>query len=271
MRKKAYLFFVFLMLLFMVDVFISFSGYGGEQNDLYRNIFLFIGQLVTVVCGFYAIRMYGMRSVMGRSLAFFTSGFLSFLIGGALFSYYDARLTSSPFPSLADGFILLGYPLFFAGLFLELRKKSLFLQAGTKMLIAFLALLLALIVFYFEIYIPYDMTSSLFVTAVQTAYGVADLVLIILFIFVLLLALSFKGGKMFYVWFCFFIGFILTLVGDLLFGVFVNDYLSKTGINIYIDLIWRFAYVFFSFGLFLAGMVVASIQSNVMLKIAKKD
>lgn len=271
MRKKAYLFFVLLLLLFSADMSVSFSGYGGAQNDLYRNLFLFVGQLVTVACGFYAIRMYGMRSVTGRSLAFFTAGFLSFLIGGALFSYYDARLTVSPFPSPADGFILLGYPLFFVGLFLELRKKSLFLQTGTKMLMSFFALLLAVIVFYFEIYVPYDMTSSLFVTAVQTAYGVADLVLIMLFVYVLLLALSFKGGKMFYVWFCFFIGFILTLLGDILFGVFVSDYLTKTGIHIYIDLIWRFAYVFFSFGLLLAGMVVASIQSNVMMKITKKD
>lgn len=270
MRKKAYLFGVLLLLLFMVDVFMSFSSYGGEQNVLYRNALLFVGQLVTVVCGLYAIRMYGMRSITGRSLAFFTAGFLSFLIGGAIFSYYDATLEVSPFPSLADGFILLGYPLFFTGLLLELRKKTLFLKKGMKMLIALFALLLAIVVFYFEIYIPYDMTSSLFLTAVQTAYGVGDLILIILFVFVLLLALSYAGGKMFYVWFSFFIGFILTLFGDILFGVYVNDYLAKTGINIYIDLIWRSAYVFFAFGLLLAGMLVASMQSNILRKIEKK-
>lgn len=270
MRKKAYFFGLLLFLLFMVDVLVSFSGYGREQNDLYRNALLFAGQVVTVFCGLYAVRMYGMRSVIGRSLAFFTAGFLSFLIGGAIFSYYDATLEVSPFPSLADGFILLGYPLFFTGLLLELRKKTLFLQKGMKMLIALFALLLAAVVFYFQIYIPYDMTSSLFLTVVQTAYGVGDLILIIMFIFVLLLALSYKGGKMFYVWFCFFIGFILTLFGDILFGVYVNDYLAKTGINIYIDLIWRAAYVFFAFGLLLAGMLVSSMQSIIMQKIAKK-
>lgn len=92
---------------------------------------------------------------------------------------------------------------FFTGLFLELRKKTVSLGKGLKILFALFALLLSTVVFYFEIYIPYDMTSSLFVAAVQTAYGVADLILIILFIFVLLLALSYQGGKMFYVWFFF--------------------------------------------------------------------
>ncbi|MDP3941384.1 MAG: hypothetical protein Q8Q49_03690 [bacterium] len=270
MKKKVYPFGILLSLLFMVDVFVSISDYGGEQNVLYRNGLLFVGQLVTVICGFYAIRMYGMRSVTGRTLAFFTTGFLSFLVGAAIFSYYDATREISPFPSLADGFILFGYPLFFTGLLLELRKKTISLGKGLQLLFVLFALLLSVVVFYFEIYIPYDMTSSFFVTAVQTAYGVADLILIILFIFVLLLALSYKGGKMFYVWFCFFVGFILTLFGDILFGVYVNDYLAKTGINIYIDLIWRSAYVFFAFGLLLAGMLVASVQSNILQKIAKK-
>lgn len=68
----------------------------------------------------------------------------------------------------------------------------------------------------------------------------------------------------------FFIGFILTLVGDILFGVFVNEYLEKNGVNIYIDLIWRSAYVFFAFGLLIAGMVVSSVQSNILQKISKK-
>jgi hypothetical protein len=57
------------------------------------------------------------------------------------------------------------------------------------------------------------------------------------------------------------------LLADILFGVYAKQYTDKTGINIFIDLIWRFGYVFSAYGFLSAGMLVEQIQTKIRMKL----
>jgi hypothetical protein len=58
----------------------------------------------------------------------FAIGQLLFVIGDVLYAIIEQVLHQSPFPSVADGFYLAGYPVLAAGLLILIRGGS---QAGT--------------------------------------------------------------------------------------------------------------------------------------------
>ena len=58
----------------------------------------------------------------------FAVGQLLFVIGDVLYAIIERVLHQSPFPSVADGFYLAGYPVLAAGLLILIRGGS---QAGT--------------------------------------------------------------------------------------------------------------------------------------------
>lgn len=267
--KKYILLFILLLFIFSIDIFAAVSGIGGSQNDLLRNVLFGLGQLVAIAGGVYALRKFGRSAVSEKLLGLISSGLFLWFIGSSIFTYYDAVSSTPPFPSIADVFVLVGYPMIFLGLLLEMRAGKVMLSRSVKILFAMLVVLLSVVVIYFEIFLAYDPSLGLLANATQACYGIADLVLIISCLFVLILAIDYRGGKMFLPWLAIFLGVSVQLVADILFGIYITEYIEKSGINIVIDLIWRFGYVFFAFGLFSVGMIIEDIQSSIRQKLPK--
>jgi hypothetical protein len=249
---------------FVLDVLVSITHFGNTANDLYRNILLGVGQLIAIFAGVYSVRVLGLKNPTGKSVMFFTLGLVSSFLGSSIFAFYDFTSGNVEFPSIADVFILCGYPLFFIGLLSQIKSEQIHLTRSNGLLLLLFSSLLALVVVYFGIILPFDPVAPFMVNFVQACYGIVDLILIIVFVFVLLLAFDYKGGKFFYPWFYIFIGVLITLFGDIMFGIFVKDYTAKSGINIIIDLVWRLSYVFYAYGLFRLGSIILDVQKNIL-------
>jgi hypothetical protein len=265
--KRNILAWILLLALFGLDFMVGLFRLGGMENDAIRNVLFGLGQLIAVLAGIYAVTMFGLKSVTGRSIAYITVGIFLWLVGGAVFAVNDAVGNSPGFPSIADAIILLGYPLFFIGFFNEMHSGKIPLRGKRQLFLYCVGIALAVIVTYFEILLPFDPSAGFLVNAVQTCYGIADLVLIFCSVIVLLVTIDYQGGKIFYSWLSIFVGVVIQLLADILFGVYAKQYTDKTGINIFIDLIWRFGYVFSAYGFLSAGMLVEQIQTKIRMKL----
>src|SRR4051794_33143457 len=109
----------------------------------------------------------------------FAAGQLLFVIGDVLFGVYEHVLHESPFPSVADYFYLLGYPVLAAGLWLLVRHRSSRRDWATLIDAAILTIALAVPVWVF-LMLPYanDSTLSLTEKLYSIAYPLGDVLLL---------------------------------------------------------------------------------------------
>lgn len=251
---------------YVLNVMLSLTHFGGSANDQFQNVFLGICQLIAVLSGIYSVRILGIKNPTGKAILFFSLGIFVNFIGSSIFAYNDFTSGQGEFPSMADAIILCAYPLFFIGLLTQLRSGLVQISKSNKLLLTLFSLLLGVVVVYFGVILPFDPAAPFLVNFVQTCYGIVDLILILVFVFVLLLAFDYKGGKLFYPWFYIFIGVLITLLADILFAIFTKEYLAKTSIQTFINLIWCLAYVFYAYGLFKFGVIITEVQKNILLK-----
>lgn len=261
-KQKLIIFFI--ILLFGVDLLVISFNIGGVFFEPLRNTLYAGGQLLSIIGGIYAVNKFGIKNKTGKTLLFFTLGLMLWLAGGAIFAITDFLKGVVTFPSIADGIIFIGYALILIALIHEVRSRQILLTRVHKLLLSLVVILTALIVFYLNVYVIFDPATPLLITAATVIYSFADIILVSALILVLILANGYSGGKLFYPWFYLFIGMVLTLFADVLFSIYIEDYLGKTGINVGIDVIWRLAYVFFAIGLFKLGFVIANIQKNIL-------
>ena len=180
-----------------------------------------------------------------------TLAFACLTIGEIIWFVYKNILGIDPFPSIADVFFLLGYPLILAGLYLEFKKAQIQLHQIKKSLIALslsLTLVLSIIVLYFGIYLAYDPSVDLLSNIIAMSYGVVDLILIISSLFALLMVHAYLGGKFSAFWITVILGFLLFLVG-ILFAIYNIPYTEDIKPYTYIDLIWTAGYLFLTYGM----------------------
>jgi len=221
-------------------------------SGIQHSVLLFTS-LVSVAGGVYAVMTYGLHGARSRTVVLLTIGMVLLFIGEALWNYYEV-LGVLPFPSNADFFYLLSYPFLLWGLLNEILLAKIVWKNFSKALIFmlfFTAFLLACIVGYFGVFLAYHSTEPLFNNIIAMAYGVADLVLILVNLLVLLLVLEFRGGKLSKTWISIFIGFVAMLIADILFAIFTMDY--ESGVGMYktiIDGFFMLSYLLFAYGLF---------------------
>lgn len=265
---------------FLASVFLALSAVyiykiGVNTPDLYvflTNILYLFPPLIAVYGGIYAVKKFSFSNIHGVALAFLTAGILFLGIGEIIWFYYHIFLNVDPYPSIADVFYLGAYPLIFIGIVNELRLQKFDWKDFNKLylfLIILVSVILATIVSYFGIYLAYKPDAAFLENAIAMAYGIADLILIIPSLFILKLTLDYRGGKLFNSWLCILIGLLLTLVGDILFAIYTDQYSS--GITPYnlIDLAWIAAYLFFAYGFFNTGLTITELQQKIRTKTIK--
>jgi len=222
-----------------------------EKQTFLNQILFLIFPVFAVLTGILAVKIYGLKSIAGKSLLAMTLGIACWAIGGIIWCAY-ALLNIDPFPSIADVFFLLGYLLVLLGLYMEFKKAQIQLsqlKKSTIILGLLITFVLTVIVFYFGIYMAYDSSVGFLENVVAMSYGIADLILIIGSLFALLMTRAYRGGKFSEFWMIVIAVFVLNLAADILFAIFSVPYTENAKPYIYIDLLWIAGYLLFAYGM----------------------
>lgn len=240
--------------------------FGGTQQVLLNQTLFLMFPLFTALAGAIAFSMFGLKSITGKSMLAMTLGFSCWAIGEIIWYVSKNFLGIEPFPSVADVFFLLGYPLVFLGLYFEFGKAQIkFSQIKRSLLVtsALVALILAGIVSYFGIYLAYDANVSSLENAVAMSYGIVDLILIVSSLFALAIARAYRGGKFVSFWTATISGFLFFLVADILFAIYNAPYAENLSPYIYIDLLWIAGYLLLAYGMLDNYFYIQSVKQGI--------
>lgn len=249
-----------------VGFFVAFGLLYVSRISSQFESFVFLGPpLLAAIMGMYTARTYQLKNIHGKSAAFIGGGLALFFVGELLFFLYQYVFHTDPFPSPADVFYLTAYPLILAGLLIEVRvHKPHFNEFSKSSIALMLPIVLALtaVVSYFGIYKVYDDSSSALANFIGMSYGIADLFILVPTLYVLKLALQFRGGKLFNSWMFIFFAMLFMLGGDILFASYNDQYSQAEWPYTLIDLLWTASYLLFAYSFYYTASVLKELRNK---------
>lgn len=269
-RKVLVLFYV-LVIVWWFTIFIRNIK---ETNENYAFSLVYtIIPFVWGIIGFINARRWGgLKSSVGRAISFLSAGILAWGIGNLIFAYYNLILrVPVPYPSLADAFFILIYPLSAIGIAFLFRVtgasfalKSLF----GKIAIFIIPLCLSLLSYYLLFVvarggeITYE--GDLLKLILDVAFPIGDVVVITLAAIVYGLSIKFLGGIFKMPIILILLGFVSNYFADFLFS-----YTTTTGtyfVGLWVDLFYPTAFLLIGFGLSLMDPRRVSGQNRSLLE-----
>jgi hypothetical protein len=169
------------------------------------------------------------------------AGLTSMFIGQALLVGYQLSSGSSPFPSPADFWFVLAYPLIIVALvsFAVTYTRGGFPARGLKPFAIIMVIAAAAIAWPILVPVATAHTGPLS-KALNLTYSSLDLLLMVVVAVLLRITSRFRGGAVWPIWLSLLVGFVFTAAGDILFA-----YLSSLGHNEFdpvIDAMYIIAY-----------------------------
>lgn len=222
---KPYLLFLLIYFLVVACIF-PISTNATLEQILYSG-----SSLVAIIMGFKAHQMYG-GGKGSHSLIIFMTGIGVWLIGDIIW-WYQNLTTGITVPSIADFFYLLGYPLFFIAITNEILRVHISWKSVNKAFmggVLLMALLFITVFSYFSIFLAYDKSYSIIQNIVTLGYGIGDIILIIMSFFLLTLVNEYRGGKVSRCWLFLFLGFVVTLLADMLYALYVPNFQKQASL-----------------------------------------
>ncbi len=247
--------FIYVTILITYWMFINFTNVKSIFWYHLNSLFLSGIPLYGGIMGLYIAKSWGLfKSLVGKSLFFFSLGLLSWGLGNLVWAYYNFFLNVHvPYPSWADLGYLPSYILFTIGIIHlphALGKKSYIQKKYGKLLFLIPVLVLALSYYLVVLITKNDLVFSP-VTSItklffDIAYPVADAIILTA---ALLVGISFKflGGKYKLSMYSFILGFCFLYIADFLFS-----YTTTIGIfhdGGLIDIFFIIGYFFLTFGI----------------------
>ncbi len=165
----------------------------------------------------------------------------AFTLGQGTLTYYQTFRGVSPFPSIADVWFMLSYPLLIIALisFTIAYAKSGFAMEGMTVLAAVLTIIVCAAAW--PLLRPIALTPAPpLATALNLAYPALDLLLLVPTIVLLRLTSRFRGGAVWRLWAALLAGFIFIALGDLAFAYFST--LGQTRLDPIIHALYVVAY-----------------------------
>jgi len=245
-----------------------------RYSDFVGNIFYLMSPFLAVCFGIYAFLTYRISNAHGQALGLIGLGLLFFFVGDFIFFWYQFVSHTNPYPSMADVFYLTAYPLLFAGFIREATVHKVNWRNFNKLvliLIILILLFLAIIVSYFGVYLAYTAGDSKLSNFISIAYGVGDLILIVPSLFILKIALDYRGGKLFYSWALMLLGLMSMLTGDILFAIFKNSYTALVWPYTLIDIAYVASYLLFAYSFYYTGRVIKDLHQKMIKPAADKS
>lgn len=103
-----------------------------EDTDTIASIFSFLNPLIVAVSGFFISFRYKKSLVFGKSYLFLGSAYFVIFLGEVTYMIYDIVYNIEPYPSIADVFFFLQYPLLITHLILNIKFFSPKLKTNYK-------------------------------------------------------------------------------------------------------------------------------------------
>jgi len=193
MSKK---FLSLVMAAFFIAVLATYLS--GDYESLVVQLWNLAPSFFAAVCGVLTIRIYGLNNPHAKAIAFMSLGVFFWFLGDFIWVIFEVFLNKNPFPSVADLFYLLAYPLLLIGLIQELKSNRLSWTPARVALGAVPSIILAILVLYFGIIKAYAPEETMANNVIAMAYGVGDLVLIIFGVAILMVAIGYHKGRLFF-------------------------------------------------------------------------
>lgn len=246
-----------------------FAGIGAtylsRASTLLSNIVFLLPPFLAVLAAACATRTYGLKNAHGIALALFATGLGCFFVGEFIFFLFQFVYHIEPFPSVADIFYLAAYPLLLGGFIKEITLHRVSLLSGNKLVLLLMSSLLsalAVIVLYFGVFLAYSSGDSLISNGIAIGYGIGDLILIVPSLFVLKIALDFRGGKLYNSWMLLLVAIMFMMAGDILFAINSEAYTAFTWPYPLIDLVWVVSYLLFAYSFFYTHATIKELHSK---------
>lgn len=144
-----------------------------------------------------------------------------FSLGQATLTWFQTRTGQSPFPSIADAWFMISYPLLIVALafFIAAYARSGFPVSGLVPL--GIGLLVIAAAAAWPLLGPIARTRGApLAIALNLAYPALDLLLLVPTIVLLRLTIGFRGGAVWHIWAALVAGFAFTAIGDIAFAYF---------------------------------------------------
>jgi len=184
--------------------------------------------------------------------------------------WYQLILKTDPFPSLADLFYLVGYPLLAVSLWREIGLAGgVWTRQRTRVVIwsTLVGAMLGFLVFFLRL-TSGEAGASLFEHSVAIAYAVGDVILLAASFVALLFVREYRGGRKAEFWLVLGSGFMATLVADTLFAIYTQEY--EAGMLFYrnvLDALWIAGYILFAIAFVQLGWFLREVQHRVKKKL----
>lgn len=227
------------ILMFLSWVYIALSGLIDTQINYIYGVGLGIMPIVASFFGFFnGYGWGGSRSAMGKTLYFLSAGLLMWGIGTLIFAYYNIVLkVLVPYPSIADGFYIISWPLWGLGMFYLSKatgaKFGLQRGQGKTMLLLIPAVIITLS-YYLLVVVArggeLDLTDSgLLKIFFDLFYPIGDVVILTIATLIFGLSYSYLGGKFRPAIYLILLGFVMNYFSDFLFSYTTTSGTFYTG------------------------------------------
>jgi hypothetical protein len=184
----------------------------------------------------------GIAGNLGKAWACFAVFTVLWFVADTLWTVYEMIYQIDPFPSEADFFWLVGYPVYFLFTIFYLRP---FKNSISYKIIAVGICTSAVLLTLFMYVVSTELQSLTFEDALAISYPIADAIILVPTIAGLSL---FFRGQVGFLWSSLLFGMLSTIVGDIGFQVLTASDQYYTGHPVDIPYLW--AYVFFAFGIY---------------------
>jgi len=260
---------IFLFLFFIGTVGIFTFRPLGATNDLLEQSMYCLAAFIATTSAFLALRTYG-KGPRFRSLLCLTLGLLCWFIADVTFIYFDFIVRNLPYPSIADCFYLIAYLLLAIGLIFEVFLSDVSWKKMDKKVYLISGLFTAIMLTTFSfltVSSSYSPTVSFWENVVTIGYTVGDLILSLAGFFILVIAWEYRGGKVSKVWISIFLGFLITMIADLIYAKFTDEFAKHIGLIYSLSqYCYILGYLFIANGFLLLRSVLQSFQKRATIK-----
>jgi hypothetical protein len=260
MHKTEKIFILLLIFLFCIISVFYYYSFGFINYEIATNLIFLIPPFLSVFGGIAAVRAFGIKNRHGKSFLFIALGLLFLFIGESLFAIFQLVLHINPFPSIADIFYLLAYPLMLIGIFREIIFYQSVIKESYSVFISLMLIILSIIIFSIMIIPVLNNEGSVLSKIIASSYGVADILLIVGIAYILIMIINIRGGRLFRAWLYILIATMFMLFGDIFFSYYSIQYTANIPQYKQIDLLWIISYLMFTLGLSEMRFIIHDVQ-----------
>jgi len=225
--------------IFLLTLVIYFTKLGRENYVLITDLLAVVYSAIAIIFGLYAIKIYSLKSLQGKTLFLITLGIGSWFLAELIWFIfsYSVRYYS-------EFFRFLGYLPLVIAFFIFLKLSNPEIRKSSKKLFCIFLIFLAFTVLYLNIVPVIFGNVSLLDSILTGGYVIADFVLLFGIALLIKTSYDFGEGSMSQGWFIMAFAFISIFIFDVYFAFNSQDYYSGDLIEIF----WLSSYLLVSYG-----------------------